>query len=97
MKENLFGRTLEGLRAVTEELGLPRFAARQLAEWIYQKGVTSFEAMTNLPRAARVTLDERYTVEMAPPVKARESADGTKKYLFGAGAGRFFEAAWIPE
>ena len=38
--------------------------------------------MTNLPRAARAALAERYTVERAAPVKVTESADGTKKYLF---------------
>jgi 23S rRNA (adenine2503-C2)-methyltransferase len=97
MKENLFGRTLDGLRAVTDEVGLPSFAARQLAEWIYHKGETSFDRMTNLPLPVRAALAERFVVETAGPVKERVSADGTKKYLFAAGAGGFVEAAWIPE
>jgi 23S rRNA (adenine2503-C2)-methyltransferase len=97
MKENLFGKTLEQLRAVAEEVRLPRFAARQLAEWIYHAGVTSFDEMTNIALPARAALAEKYSVELFPPAKVSESLDGTRKYLFAAGIGRFVEAAWIPE
>jgi 23S rRNA (adenine2503-C2)-methyltransferase len=97
MMENLLGSTLSRLGEVAEETGLPEYAGRQLADWIYRKGVTRFEQMSNLPLAARVQLSERYSVEPSPPVKTTESTDGTKKYLFAAGGGRFVEAAWIPE
>ena len=97
MKENLLGSTLTRLGEVAADAGLPGFAGRQLADWIYRKGVSRFEDMSNLPLAARGVLAERYTVELSPPLKASESADGTKKYLFAAGSGRFVEAAWIPE
>ena len=97
MKENLIGSTLSRLEEVAAEAGLPAYAGRQLADWIYQKGVTRFEEMTNLPLAARAALSERFSLERAAPVKVTESADGTKKYLFAAGSGGFVEAAWIPE
>ena len=97
MKENLLGSTLTRLGEVAADAGLPGFAGRQLADWIYRKGVSRFEDMSNLPLAARGVLAERYTVELSPPLKASVSADGTKKYLFAAGSGRFVEAAWIPE
>jgi len=97
MKENLLGSTLTRLGEVAADAGLPRFAGRQLADWIYRKGVSRFEDMSNLPLAARGVLAERFTVELSPPLKVSESADGTKKYLFAAGSGRFVEAAWIPE
>ena len=97
MKENLLGSTLSRLGEVALETGLPQYAGRQLADWIYRKGAARFEDMSNLPLAARVALSEKYSVELSPPVKMTESADGTKKYLFAAGNGRFVEAAWIPE
>ena len=97
LKENLIGGTLFRLEEVAAEAGLPSYAGRQLADWIYRKGVTKFEEMTNLPLGARAALSERFSVERAAPVKVTESADGTKKYLFAAGSGGFVEAAWIPE
>ncbi|MGO9309428.1 MAG: 23S rRNA (adenine(2503)-C(2))-methyltransferase RlmN [Spirochaetia bacterium] len=97
MKENLLGSTLSRLGKVAADAGLPEYAGRQLARWIYRKGVVRFEEMSNLPVSARLDLSRRYAVALTPPVKTTESADGTKKYLFAAGSGRFVEAAWIPE
>jgi 23S rRNA (adenine2503-C2)-methyltransferase len=97
MKENLLGSTLARLGEVASDAGLPAFAGRQLADWIYRKGVGRFEDMSNLSLSARRALAERYSVELSPPTRVTESADGTKKYLFVAGTGRFVEAAWIPE
>jgi 23S rRNA (adenine2503-C2)-methyltransferase len=97
MKENLLGSTLARLGEVAAEAGLPDYAGKQLADWIYRKGVTRFEDMSNLPRAARELLSERYAVVLSSPVKTTESSDGTKKYLFSAGSSGFVEAAWIPE
>ena len=97
MTENLFGATMVRIGQVVTEAGLPAYAARQIAEWMYRKKVTSFAAMTNLPLAARSYLAERYSIDVHPPLKASESADGTKKYLYAARHGGFVEAAWIPD
>jgi 23S rRNA (adenine2503-C2)-methyltransferase len=97
MRQNLFGRTLAQLDGIVEGVGLPRYAARQLADWLYAKDAVSFDAMTNIPRAARSLLAERFTIERHAPTRVSESTDGTKKYLFGAGNARFVEAAWIPD
>jgi 23S rRNA (adenine2503-C2)-methyltransferase len=97
MKENLLGSTLTRLEEVAAAAGLPEYAGKQLADWIYRKRVTKFENMSNLPRAAREFLSELYSIELSSPVKTTESSDGTKKYLFAAASGRFVEAAWIPE
>ncbi len=97
MKETLFGKTLEGLRSVAEAEGLPRYAAQQLARWLYDKRVDSFAAMTDLSKEARQRLGERYEVGLAAPLSVQVSADGTKKYLFPAGRGRYIETAYIPE
>ena len=100
-KEALFGKTLDELKSVAAELGLPTFAARQLAEWLYRNRAASFDDMTNLSKAVRSILAEKYDLGIRPPVSVSESADGTKKYLYAAGtgpaAGRAVETAWIPE
>ena len=95
-KQILLGATRMRLQAAAAEAGLPGYAAGQLSDWIYRKHAASFEQMSNLPRAARAFLSERYEVGFSGPVKVRESSDGTKKYLFSVGGG-FVETAWIPE
>lgn len=97
MRENLFGSTIARLTEVAAETGLPPYAAGQLADWLYHKGAADFHSMSNLPRAAHEALAAGFTVQRRPPVKATESSDGTRKYLFAAGEGRFVEAAWIPD
>jgi len=97
MGESIFGSTLEQLGGVAEETGLPRYAARQLSDWLYAKDAESFQDMHNLPLTARELLSRKYSIETPGPVKVTESSDGTKKYLFPARGGGFVEAAWIPE
>lgn len=96
-KEPLFGKTLEELQAVCGELGLPGFTAKQLADWLYKKPVSSIADMTNLSKKAREALSEYYVFGLADPTRVQESKDGTKKYLFPTGGGRFIETAMIPE
>ncbi|MDF1575475.1 MAG: 23S rRNA (adenine(2503)-C(2))-methyltransferase RlmN [Bacteroidales bacterium] len=97
MREVLFGKTLEELKEVSQNLGLPSFTAKQLVEWLYKKDVSAFRDMTNLSKKARVLLDEKYLTGLMPPVDVQESADGTRKYLFPAVGGKFIETAYIPE
>ncbi|MBR5854440.1 MAG: 23S rRNA (adenine(2503)-C(2))-methyltransferase RlmN [Paludibacteraceae bacterium] len=79
---NLLGKTLEELQAVAQEVGLPRFAGKQLAEWIYVRRATSFDEMTNISLKGREALKARYTIGRHAPVAEAISKDGTKKYLF---------------
>lgn len=97
MREQLFGKTLEELKAVSKSLGLPSFTGSQLAEWLYKKEVSSFEEMTNLSLKARALLSDNYDTGISPPVDVQESVDGTKKYLFPALQGKFIETAYIPD
>ena len=78
----LLGKTLEELQAVAQEVGLPRFAGKQLAEWIYVRRATSFDEMTNISLKGREALKARYTIGRHAPVAEAISKDGTKKYLF---------------
>ena len=84
--------TPEELAAWLKELGEPAFRAGQVFQWLY-RGVTSFEEMTNLPKALRQKLEE--TALLAPPTVARkqESAqDGTIKYLWRLADGNCVES-----
>lgn len=91
------GKTLTELQAVCKMLSLPAFTAKQLADWLYKKGISDISEMTNLSLKARTMLSERYSVGACPPVDCMESKDGTKKYLYRYGEGDFVEAVFIPE
>jgi 23S rRNA (adenine2503-C2)-methyltransferase len=89
--------TLEGLtRFVSEQLGERAFRAAQIYRWIHQRGVTSFDEMTDLSKAFRQTLKER--AEIVPLVKDLEqhSVDGTIKYRFKTRDGRYIESVYMP-
>jgi 23S rRNA (adenine2503-C2)-methyltransferase len=97
MKQQLFGKTLEELQKIALETDLPKYAARQLAEWLYKKNAISIDDMTNLSKKARTELSEKFEVGVSAPVKIQKSMDGTKKYLFPAEIGKYIETAMIPE
>ena len=82
MKERLLGKTPEELKAIALEAGLPGFAGKQIAQWLYQKRVHSIEQMTNLSKQGREALAARYEVGQTQPVDVQTSKDGTRKYLF---------------
>jgi len=95
--EALFGKTLEELKVVAAENGLPGFTAKQMAQWLYTKRVSEIDDMTNLSKDARGRLKEKYEIGRVAPSKVQASVDGTKKYLYPAQKGLFIEAAYIPE
>ncbi len=101
--EVLLGKTLAELQAVAQEVGLPRFAGKQLAEWIYVRRAISFDEMTNISLKGREALKARYTIGRHTPVAEAISKDGTKKYLFQvgnearSGEARYIESVYIPD
>lgn len=97
MLEKLFGKTLEELQEIVLALGLPKYVAKQLAHWLYQKNITSIEQMSNLSKKAKSLLSEKYELGLYPPKSFQESIDGTKKYLYTIGQQKYVEAAYIPD
>ena len=95
-KRRLLGMTLDELRAVAAEVGLPGYAAKQLADWIYKKKITQVSEMTNIAVAKRSLLEESFEVGAYAPAEFQKSTDGTIKYLYAAGEGRFVESVYIP-
>ena len=96
-KKSLYGLTLNELQTLCADLSLPRFAAKQIARWLYVRRVKSIEEMTDLSKAARAALEENYELGLTAPLKESCSADGTKKYLFRTSQGEYIESAYIPD
>ncbi|MEA3446365.1 MAG: 23S rRNA (adenine(2503)-C(2))-methyltransferase RlmN [Bacteroidota bacterium] len=97
MKPALFGKTLGELKQIVSELNLPKFTAKQIADWLYQKNISSIDQMSNLSKKARLALNEKFSFGLTSHSKVQVSADGTKKYLFTTSQHKFIEAAYIPE
>lgn len=96
-KEPLFGKTLDQLKQIVVELGLPAYTGGQIAYWLYKTDITHFDEMTNISKKVRSLLAEKFELGVQAPARESVSADGTKKYLFTTGHGKFVEAAYIPD
>ena len=98
---NLVGLTREQLRDTLIAAGTPEKQAKmrvgQIWQWIYQKGVRDFDAMTNLSKVYRAELAERFTIDVPEVVSRQVSADGTRKYLVRIAGGHEVETVYIPE
>jgi len=97
MKESLLGKTLEELQDLCLKIGLPKFTAKQIADWIYLKGVADINSMTNLSLKARELLSEKYEVGLISPIEETSSDDGTSKYLYKYDEDVFVETVMIPD
>ncbi|MFP4239472.1 23S rRNA (adenine(2503)-C(2))-methyltransferase RlmN [Rhodosalinus sp.] len=98
---NLVGLTRPALRAALVEAGTPEKQAKmreaQLWQWIYQRGERDFAAMTNLSKAYRAELAEKFVIAIPEVVSKQVSADGTRKYLMRIAGGHEVETVYIPE
>lgn len=95
--EYLYGQTLPQLEVLCNRLEMPRFAAKQIARWLYDKHATTIEAMSDLSARHRALLAETYEVGLTAPEKVSISTDGTKKYLYRTSQNHFIESAYIPD
>ena len=97
--KTLLGLTLDELTSLVQELGEPKYRARQLAEWLYVKRATTLDEMTNLPKALRSKLKSCCTIGRSPVALTQVSRDGTEKYLFRKldRPEQTFETVYIPE
>ncbi|MBO7416108.1 MAG: 23S rRNA (adenine(2503)-C(2))-methyltransferase RlmN [Bacteroidaceae bacterium] len=96
-RKNLVGMTLAQLQQVAVENGMPLFTARQLADWLYVKQVSSIDSMTNISLKHRAMLAENYEVGLSEPSLNAASDDGTVKFLFPVRNGHFVETVYIPD
>ncbi len=94
---NLLGLTRPALEAYVCELGSKPFRARQLAHWIYKRGESRIERMTDLAKDFRGQLAERAEVRAPSIIEVQRSRDGTRKWKLKADAAQAFEMVFIPE
>jgi 23S rRNA (adenine2503-C2)-methyltransferase len=96
-RPDLAGLERADLEALFRGAAIPAFHARQVFRWIHKRGVTEFEAMTDLSRDLRAQLASRFTIDTPTLVGRDVSADGTQKFLFQLADGRRIESVFIPD
>lgn len=88
--------SLNGLKNLCAELGLPRFRSDQIASWLYLKSSKSYDDMTNLSKELRMTLRESHPLYGPEVIDKQISQDGTQKYLSRLYDGALIETVLIP-
>lgn len=84
------------LLALFEEMGQPKFRAKQVEEWVWEKNASSFDDMTNLPKSLRAALSERCSMGGVEEVVKQVSQDGSRKYLLRYDDGVSVECVGMP-
>lgn len=88
--------TLAEIEQVTAELGVPRFRAKQLYEWIHGHHATSYEQMSNIPKAMREKLSSQHPLAEPCVIDKQISVDGTRKYILELEDGALVETVGMP-
>lgn len=92
-KDNIKNLSISELSSLIERLGEKRHRTTQILKWLYQKGVTRFDEMTNIPTSLRALLDERFAITSLRPVDSlRSRADASQKFLLETDDGSVIEA-----
>ncbi len=88
---------IEELEIVAAESNMQHFSAKQMADWLYKKQISSIDEMTNVSARIRSELNLKYEIGRKNPLKVQESSDGTKKYLYHVKGDKYIETVFIPE
>lgn len=96
-RRKLAGMTLDGIKEAVKEIGMPTFTAKQIADWVYKKRVSSIDDMSNISLKNREKLSSLFEIGYKAPADAARSVDGTIKYLYEVDGGHFVEAVYIPD
>ncbi len=96
-RRSLIGLSREEMGEEIAALGLEPFRAKQLWQWVYNKGVTDFDHMTTIAKPVRKLLEERFTLERPVAAKDLLSEDGTRKWLLSFEDCNKAETVFIPE
>ena len=96
-KKELTNLTKEELENEIIAIGEKKFRAKQLWQWIYNKGEKDFDRMTSLPVVTRSKLRDFYFISRPEIIKEQTSVDRTKKWLLGFSDGEMVESVYIPE
>lgn len=93
----LLGLTLAEITESVQSLNLPKFTAKQIADWVYVKRVKSIDEMTNISLRNRDVLKKRFEVGRTEPQNIQTSTDGTQKMLFKTQSEQLIESVNIPD
>ncbi|MBL8672444.1 MAG: 23S rRNA (adenine(2503)-C(2))-methyltransferase RlmN [Alphaproteobacteria bacterium] len=93
----LVGLSRDELTETLATMGEPAFRARQLWQWIYGRGETRFDSMTDLAKSLRAKLSEGFVVGRPEVARDMRSIDGTAKWLVRFPDGQEVESVHIPE
>ncbi len=96
-KVNLLGLDRQAMEAFFSSLDEKPYRARQLMQWIYHRGVTDFDAMTDLGKTLRMKLRECAEIRLPQIVDQQISKDGTRKWLLSMDTANSIETVFIPE
>lgn len=96
-RPNLIGMGRAEMAEALAKLGEPKFRADQLFQWVYNRGVTDFDAMTNMAKPLRATLAEHFSITRPEVSQDFDSIDGTHKWLVKLADGNEVETVHIPE
>lgn len=88
--------SLSEIEAMFGEMGEPKFRAKQIHSWLWQKGASSFEEMTNLSKNLRQKLEENYVIRTIQEDMVQNSNDGTIKSRYKLHDGHLIESVLIP-
>ncbi|MBX7108579.1 MAG: 23S rRNA (adenine(2503)-C(2))-methyltransferase RlmN [Chitinophagales bacterium] len=88
--------SLADIKSYLENAGEKTFRARQIYEWLWQKGAGSFEEMTNLSKELRSKLNDDFVINSLSADEKQQSRDGTVKMRFKTYEGYFIEGVLIP-
>jgi 23S rRNA (adenine2503-C2)-methyltransferase len=94
---NLKSFTLNQLKELVKELGWEDYRATQIFTWIWQKGITDIDLMTNLAKPKRELLKEKYFISQLKLAATQKAKDGTQKFLFTLADNHNIESVFIPE
>jgi 23S rRNA (adenine2503-C2)-methyltransferase len=94
---NLADFDRESLERYFVSIGESAFRARQVMQWIYQRGVTEFDAMTDLGKSLRHRLGDIAEIRLPSVTTEQLSTDGTRKWLLSVPGGSAIEMVYIPE
>jgi 23S rRNA (adenine2503-C2)-methyltransferase len=96
-KANLYDLAPDAVASALAPFVSPSFRVRQIQEWIYARGVDSFESMSNLSKETRADLSGRFSLAFPVAKERTEPApDGSVKYLFTLEDGALIEAVYMP-
>jgi 23S rRNA (adenine2503-C2)-methyltransferase len=95
MKRDLMDLAFDELAAELADWGEPRFRGRQLFDWIYKRGATSFAQLSDVPKPLREKLERTFSLGALEPAEHLVSRDGAEKFLFGLSDGRHIETVLI--